>query len=121
MQRPPQIKGEWDNGDWADQKWHFRETFEFIDDPEEDIDFVLSSRLEMFGFQQLSYQAYLTTDYWVKTCHKKLTQVGNRCEACGSEDQLQVHHKLYPRRYTEANNMHLLQVLCSDCNHDCHQ
>jgi hypothetical protein len=121
MQRPPKVKGSWSEGDWAGQKFEFRETLDFIDDPEEDLDSVLRLRSEEFGHKQDSYAAYLLTDYWGETRHKKLKQVGNRCEACGSEDQLQIHHKRYPARYTEANNLHLLQVLCSDCHHEQHQ
>ena len=121
MQRPSQIKGNWSEGSWAGQELDFRETFEFLDDPEEDIDFLCRSKAEEFGHKQDSYAAYLLTDYWDKTKHKKLRQAGYHCEICGSEDQLQIHHKRYIRRYTEADNLHVLQALCSNCHHNQHQ
>jgi hypothetical protein len=33
---------------------------------------------------------------------------------------LQVHHKSYPRRYTELNNLHLLILLCESCHKQTH-
>ena len=121
MQRPSQIKGTWQDGDWEEHKWDFRETLEFLDNPEEDMDSVLCDKSEEFGHKQDAYAVYLLSDYWHQTRQEKLKQVGNQCEICGLEDQLQIHHKRYPKRYTELNNLHLLQVLCHNCHHNQHQ
>jgi hypothetical protein len=116
MKRPAHIAGDWSNGDWSGLEMDFRETFEYLEDPEEDIDSALRNQLEHFGHQQDSYKAYLLTDYWMGVRHQKLRATGHKCELCGCQERLEVHHKQYPARFTEAANLHMLQVLCAECH-----
>ena len=56
-----------------------------------------------------------------------LEERGNKCEWCGSEENLQIHHKLYykypngvkvfPWRYSNE----LLMCLCDSCHKKYHQ
>ena len=106
-------------GDYEDCLWDFRES-EFIEDPESDIDDQLRSRGIAAADRQESYDDYLETDYWQKVRQKALIKSDFKCQQCGSTQKLQVHHKAYCKRYTELDNMHLLQVLCRQCHHDEH-
>lgn len=120
MQRPSHIKGDWSEGDWAGYEMDFRETLEYLDDPEQDIHQTLRDQSEHYGHQQDSYKAYLLTDYWSKVRQQKLKAAGFKCESCGCEDRLQVHHTQYPSRFTEAENLHMLRVLCAECHRQEH-
>jgi hypothetical protein len=103
------------DGEWADKLWNFRET-EFLDDPDDDIHFQLASKAENAAIRQESYDGYIDSDYWSKVRLKALASVNCKCQKCGSGSKLQVHHKYYCQRYTELENMHLLEVLCDYCH-----
>jgi hypothetical protein len=103
------------NGEWADKLWNFRES-EFLDDPDDDIHFQLANKAENAAIRQESYDGYIDSDYWSKVRLKALAFVNCKCQKCGSGSKLQVHHKYYCQRYTELENMHLLEVLCDDCH-----
>jgi 5-methylcytosine-specific restriction endonuclease McrA len=121
MKRPQTINGTWEYGDWHDQLMDFRETFEYLDDPENDIDELLRERAEQFGHQQQSYQAYLESSYWQSVRSKVLARANGYCESCGAEADLQVHHKQYCPRYSEHKHLHLLEALCESCHSQSHQ
>jgi len=108
------------DGNWEYCLWDFREN-EYLDDPDEDIHCVLASNGEAAADRQESYDNYLETDYWQKVRQQALIRFDSKCQQCGSTEKLQVHHKAYPKRYTELDNMHLLQVLCEQCHHDEHR
>ena len=108
------------DGNWEYCLWDFREN-EYLDDPDEDIHCVLASKGEAAANRQESYDNYLETDYWQKVRQQALIRFDSKCQQCGSTEKLQVHHKAYPKRYTELDNMHLLQVLCEQCHHDEHR
>ena len=116
MTRPSHVKGNWSDGDWAGHEMDFRETLPFLDDPEDDIHSILCDQAEQYGHKQDLYKAYLLTDYWSKVRRQKIQAAKHKCESCGCEDRLEVHHKKYPARYTEASNLHMLKVLCARCH-----
>ena len=103
-------------GGWADKLWDFRES-EFLDDPDEDIHSFLAGKGQLAAERQESYDNYLETEYWSKVRLKALTASNFKCQQCGSDRRLQVHHKSYCARFTELDNMHLLEVLCEKCHH----
>lgn len=117
--RPTSIKGKWSKGDWAGLEFEFRETLEYLDDPEEDIDNVLRSTAEQYGHTQESYSVYLETDYWRRVRGQAMHAANHQCK-CGETEKLQVHHKKYCARYTEHLNMNLLEVVCSRCHAQAH-
>jgi hypothetical protein len=119
--RPHCVRGNWSEGDWAGQEFDFRETLEYLDDPEDDIDNVLRSTAELYGHRQQSYIAFLESDYWLKVRSQALSNAGNKCQSCGATERLQVHHKRYCQRFTEHENMHLLEVLCDSCHEQSHE
>ena len=113
--RPANVRGKWCDGEWYGKELEFRETFEYLDDPEEDIDGILRSCIEEYGHKQDSYASYLDSDYWQGVRMKALSAAGNKCR-CGKTENLQVHHKRYCARYTEHLNLHLLEVVCPACH-----
>ena len=117
--RPTSVKGNWADGEWAGQEFEFRETLEYLDDPEDDIDDVLRATAERYGHLQDSYSAYLESSYWRGVHAQAVARAGGKCK-CGEADHLQVHHKKYCKRYTEHLNMDLLEVVCPSCHAQAH-
>jgi len=119
--RPHSIRGNWSEGDWAGLEFEFRETLEFLDDPDDDIHDILRSTAESYGHSQESYVAFLQSDYWQRVRTDAIVQAGCKCQSCGAIENLQVHHKRYCQRFTEHLNMHLLEVLCDSCHEQSHE
>jgi hypothetical protein len=104
---------------YEERLWDFRES-EFIEDPENDIDFQLRLKGVDASDRQESYDDYLESSYWAKVRTKALVAADCKCSRCGSPEKLQVHHKQYCKRFTELQNMHLLEVLCQACHYQEH-
>jgi ribosomal protein S27AE len=103
------------NGDYEERLWDFRES-EYLDDPDDDIDLTLRSKGQDAALRQESYDDYLESGYWIKVRVKALVAANYKCSRCGAGSQLQVHHRQYCARFTELQNMHLLEVLCHQCH-----
>ena len=121
MRRPGVIRGNWADGDWAGMEWEFRETLEFLDDPDLDLDDTLRGVAEFYGHKQQSYSAYLGSEHWLTTRKLALAAAKHRCEKCGSDRKLEVHHRSYAAIGLEHQNLATLQVLCSNCHTQEHQ
>lgn len=64
--------------------------------------------------ETMPYEEYLATPEWqARAAEVKLLR-GNRCEKCGSRENLHAHHLTYEHRGHES--MSDLQVLCKDCH-----
>lgn len=70
------------------------------------------------------YPEYLITEHWKNKRASKLKQVGNRCEICGSINDLQVHHLTYKLKNGKCNlfceRLRHLMVLCRNCHQEKH-
>ncbi|MEN9767540.1 MAG: hypothetical protein RLZZ32_1500, partial [Cyanobacteriota bacterium] len=106
-------------GDYEHQLWDFRES-EFLDDPDDDIDESLRSKGVEAATRQEDYSDYLGSTYWANVRATVLHRAGYKCERCGQDSALQVHHKSYCARHTELENLHLLEVLCRACHNQEH-
>lgn len=60
------------------------------------------------------YREYLASPEWQERRNTKLQQAGHRCELCGSENRLEVHHRTYERRGNER--LSDLIALCHACH-----
>ncbi len=95
---------------------------EFSNKLEEDFDSLLGKafeaeeKAEQRWWNQLSYQEFLRSDYWNTVRHAVLSRDSNRCQTCGSTQDLQVHHRWYPKRGTELDHLGALVTLCSRCH-----
>ena len=65
-----------------------------------------------------SYPGYLNSEKWKQKREEALKFYGNRCYYCGSEQELQVHHRSYARLGSEK--MKDLLVLCKLCHQNLH-
>jgi hypothetical protein len=106
-------------GNYEECLWDFREG-QYIDDPDEDIDHKLRARGQDAADRQEAYDNYLESDYWARVRAAMMIKHNGRCQGCGAIDKLQVHHKSYPKRYTELQNLHMLELLCQTCHHQSH-
>ena len=62
----------------------------------------------------MTYQAYLRGPHWQSIKLTKLKQADHRCQLCGSESNLEVHHNTYVR--LGAEELSDLVVLCHSCH-----
>lgn len=60
------------------------------------------------------YNSYLQSDHWRRLRYEKKKSVGFKCEGCGDEHFLQVHHKHYKTLWHES--LEDLKVLCGACH-----
>ena len=102
-------------GEWQNHIWDFREN-EYLEDPDADIHDLLATKAQGAADRQESYDHYLETEYWSRVQAKALVAANFKCQQCSSTSKLQVHHKKYCKRFTELDNMHLLEVLCKQCH-----
>jgi len=65
-----------------------------------------------------SYEDYLQTAEWQATRKAALERAGQRCQRCGSGEQLRVHHRTYVRLGAEEPDD--LRVLCDRCHEAVH-
>lgn len=112
-----------DNGESSDL-FNLRENLPFLSDPD-DGEYTMREMLlaihEQRAQSQDSYRNYLESEYWLKVRAAVYKRANGKCEGCGRNIcNLQVHHKSYPRRYTELNNLHLLILLCESCHKQAH-
>ena len=62
----------------------------------------------------VDYQEYLKSHRWRAMRLWALSRAGNRCEVCGNENGLEVHHRSYENLGCEFPGE--LLVLCEDCH-----
>ena len=61
-----------------------------------------------------AYREYLQSATWKAKRQESLIRAGHKCETCGSEGRLEVHHKTYDRFGQEMAVD--LTVLCRSCH-----
>ncbi len=66
--------------------------------------------------KEMDYQTFLKTKYWLLVSKHVKNLFNNKCAKCSHNKHLQVHHKKYPKRFTEHLNIKLLECLCSKCH-----
>jgi 5-methylcytosine-specific restriction endonuclease McrA len=60
------------------------------------------------------YQEYIRSPEWRAKRAAAFAHYGRRCQRCGAERDLQIHHRTYARFRRET--MGDLEVLCGDCH-----
>lgn len=63
---------------------------------------------------QCAYLDYINSNPWKEKCKVIKETRGNKCQVCGSEKDLQVHHNTYERLGCEDDND--LILLCKPCH-----
>ncbi|RMD62170.1 hypothetical protein D6833_07275 [Candidatus Parcubacteria bacterium] len=69
---------------------------------------------------RMSYDDFLSTQYWSIVRDYKIDATGGRCQKCGSENSLHIHHLTYAHRGEEFRHLDDLMVLCEKCHRDVH-
>jgi len=64
-------------------------------------------------------QAYLESPEWHKLKQDKLSIANYRCEHCGADEYLELHHISYEKLGSEPLNH--LAILCRDCHNELHE
>lgn len=63
----------------------------------------------------MSYKDFLNTPYWKAiSAYLKITRC--KCEKCGKDIELQIHHKTYVHHGMEIFNLNDLICLCKECH-----
>jgi len=60
------------------------------------------------------YLNYISSNPWKEKCKMIKKTRGNKCQICGSEKDLQIHHNTYERLGCEDDND--LVLLCKPCH-----
>lgn len=69
---------------------------------------------------QIAYRRFLETPLWKYLRHKAVTRDGGKCVRCGATKNLNVHHKIYRRRWC-MTQLEDLETLCRDHHQDEHK
>lgn len=71
--------------------------------------------------QHLSYEMFLMTPYWKIISDTVKQRSNNTCKMCGSNKNLQAHHKTYDHHGFEFKYLHEdLICVCEDCHKKLH-
>ena len=62
-----------------------------------------------------AYQRYLGSSAWKEVSDERKSIDGYKCVCCGREDNLNVHHVVYPKNWEETT-VQQLRTLCHDCH-----
>lgn len=79
----------------------------------------LNKSLEILGFS--TYEEYLNSDVWKKIRKKVLKRNCYKCQACGSVNNLNVHHTRYGYKVLQSGKGGGLYVLCNRHHKKVHQ
>lgn len=69
---------------------------------------------------KMPYSVFLKTQYWRSITKYLRDKAGHKCQICGKENNLQVHHKTYLHHGKEVFYLDDLIVLCDKCHHNEH-
>lgn len=78
------------------------------------LDLYEAAQLDTPGAKAQTYDEYLKSDHWQHMREIAREHYGNTCCLCGSDYQLDVHHRTYERRGRERLSDVIL--LCRDCH-----
>lgn len=71
----------------------------------------------LFGWS--TYQDFLASDEWAAIREVIVTRADARCEVCGAEEPLHVHHIVYSKQWGEEDHEELA-ALCERCHTQVH-
>ena len=72
------------------------------------------------AINKMPYSVFLKTQYWRSITKYLRDKTGHKCQICGKENNLQVHHKTYLHHGKEVFYLEDLIVLCDNCHHNEH-
>ena len=69
---------------------------------------------------RMPYNEFLKTPYWKTIAEAVKDRDGNKCQRCGAEKRLHVHHLNYQHHGDELNHFDDLVTLCRNCHKEVH-
>jgi len=75
---------------------------------------ICNSTEQINNLKTMPYKEYLQTDHWREKRKGALHRANNKCQLCGSKENLHVHHNTYDNRGQEKDED--LVVLCETCH-----
>lgn len=69
---------------------------------------------------KMPYKDYLKTPFWDAIRTRKMIEAGYKCQLCGNNKNLNIHHRDYSIRGEEYNYMNDLVCLCGNCHSKFH-
>lgn len=77
------------------------------------------SKAQASRLRSMAYLDYLNTPHWHRKREEAMRYHGAKCNRCGRQEALQVHHKSYQNLGREK--MADLEVLCRGCHENEHE
>ena len=68
----------------------------------------------------MPYEEFLKTPYWKAIAQYVKKRDYNRCQLCGAQKHLHVHHKTYQHHGDELHHLQDLVTLCKKCHSKTH-
>lgn len=114
------YKDNWLNPDYSLTKETYKKPWEARDEVKGTINYIGRDKIKELA-NSLNYRDYLKTPYWklVSTLVKR--KFDYKCQLCGSEYDLNVHHRSYKHRGEEIFYLEDLILLCYDCHQKFHE
>ena len=73
-------------------------------------------------YRNLDYEKeYLNTWYWKYIQELAYEEYGKKCDKCGSESNIEIHHRNYKHLGNEYIFLEDLQILCRNCHEKVHK
>lgn len=70
--------------------------------------------------KEMSYSDFLKTPYWKAISERIRYRAKNKCQMCGSDKNLNVHHRSYENHGDEIHHMEDLICICGNCHSKFH-
>lgn len=67
----------------------------------------------------MTYKEYLKTQHWKEVREFKLLKYGYKCQLCGSENDIHIHHNNYECLFNENIHTDLISM-CNECHKKFH-
>jgi|GEM_PF-798842 len=68
------------------------------------------------ALKDINYKDFLKTDYWRFVRKIVLKRDKNKCQMCGRNNNLHIHHLTYKNHFNEHKNLNDLITLCDQCH-----
>lgn len=94
---------------------------QFIDKFEEHLQTTKIKKGSKKRFNKESYNEYLHSELWYSIRQRVFDKKGKKCEGCGSDWNIQVHHTKYTTPVIDGRSLNGLRVVCETCHKKIHK
>lgn len=112
---------EWLNPDYSLTKEAIKNPYNARNDIYNSLWFIDQTKIKDYVNNQMTYKQYLSTPYWQLVSMLAKRKAKYKCQLCGSDENLNTHHRSYKHKGFEIRHMEDLIVLCQDCHSKFHE